>query len=223
MKPLIVIIVVALIAVSGFVFMRHQKTSDTFADWNGVIRGVLAGGQGLVIEPASGGPLVEAYLAGGATASVTNGPVHIHGRQTGISCAYLATIFGRCHPEVEVTQLESLMRISSPAFEDGASIPVQYTCDGQGMPPPLTVSDVPADAVSLKLVVTDPDAPQGTFTHWVVEDIAPTTASISGPGYKPPCPPSGTHRYIFTLTALDADGATIATAQLTGIYAHSRP
>lgn len=117
------------------------------------------------------------------------------------------------------------MEIRSSAFPDGGMIPKQYTCDGQNVSPPLEWTGVPAEAKSLVLIVDDPDAPQGTFTHWVVFNL-PATAkglpesvgqgAIEGAGrqgrndfkksaYGGPCPPSGVHRYFFKLYALGAE------------------
>jgi len=114
---------------------------------------------------------------------------------------------------------ETNMTISSPAFEANGPIPRQYTCDGQNINPPLKFGGLPADAKSLALIVDDPDAPNGTFVHWVVADIpagttmvnehdplAQATAGRNGSGktgYTGPCPPSGTHHYHFKLFALD--------------------
>jgi Raf kinase inhibitor-like YbhB/YbcL family protein len=110
------------------------------------------------------------------------------------------------------------MNISSPAFGDGTSIPSKYTCDGANTSPPLAFSGVPAKAQSLVLIVDDPDAPGGTFDHWIAWNIPPNTTSVgegqspqgsSGrngfgkTGYGGPCPPSGEHRYQFKLYALD--------------------
>jgi hypothetical protein len=111
------------------------------------------------------------------------------------------------------------MLISTFAFEDGGIIPIKYTCDGDGVNPPLKFYSAPKEAKSLLLLVDDPDASGGTFTHWIVFNIDPTTTSIaegkapagategrstSGDiGYLGPCPPSGTHRYFFRLYALD--------------------
>lgn len=112
------------------------------------------------------------------------------------------------------------MKISSPAFENGQSIPQKYTCDGEGISPPLEFTEVPDGAESLVLIVDDPDAPAGLFTHWIVFNI-PANApgieegglpvdSIEGGnssaaiGYTPPCPPDGSHRYMFKLYALDS-------------------
>lgn len=114
------------------------------------------------------------------------------------------------------------MKISSPAFADGAPIPVEYTCDGENRSPHLTWDGVPRGARSLALIMDDPDAPRGTFTHWVLYDIpaevtklgpdvADGDVGVSGrnsfghPGYGGPCPPPGDrpHRYRFTLYALD--------------------
>lgn len=111
------------------------------------------------------------------------------------------------------------MKIQSPAFKNNQVIPTKYTCDGEGINPPLLFSDVPENTQSFALLVDDPDAPSGTFTHWIVWDISPNTSKVgenSVPneasqglsdagkiGYIGPCPPSGTHRYFFKLHALD--------------------
>lgn len=111
------------------------------------------------------------------------------------------------------------MRITSSAFEHNGSLPSLYTCDGKGVSPPLAIVDVPLDVQSLVLIVDDPDAPRGTFDHWVVWNIPPVIteitegASMDGDGivgrntaggnaYFPPCPPNGEHRYFFKLYAL---------------------
>jgi Raf kinase inhibitor-like YbhB/YbcL family protein len=110
------------------------------------------------------------------------------------------------------------MKITSSAFQEGANIPSKFTCDGSDASPPLQIADVPLGAKSLALIVDDPDAPSGLFTHWIVWNILPQTGAIgegSTPngvqgandfgksGYGGPCPPSGTHRYYFKIFALD--------------------
>jgi len=115
---------------------------------------------------------------------------------------------------------ETIMKIESPAFENNQPIPSKYTCDGEDINPPLKISDVPENAKSLVLIVDDPDAPFGAFTHWIVWNIDPKTSFIeenSVPdgaivgvndfgknSYGGPCPPSGTHHYHFKLYALDS-------------------
>lgn len=108
------------------------------------------------------------------------------------------------------------MEVTSVAFEEGGNIPAEYTCDGRDISPPLRLSDVPPEAVSLVLVMDDPDAPGGTWDHWVefnvpVTDDIPEAAGSPGTpgrnswgsfGYRGPCPPRGTHRYFFTVYAL---------------------
>jgi Raf kinase inhibitor-like YbhB/YbcL family protein len=117
------------------------------------------------------------------------------------------------------------LTISSRAFAAGEPIPVQYSCVGKGISPPLGWSDAPAGTKSFALIMDDPDAPMGTYVHWVIFNLpAPSTglpAAISGgakladgsvqgtnssgrTGYTGPCPPSGTHRYYFKLYALDS-------------------
>jgi Raf kinase inhibitor-like YbhB/YbcL family protein len=110
------------------------------------------------------------------------------------------------------------MRITSPAFEDGGTIPDQYSKEGGNERPPLRFEEVPSSAQSLALVVDDPDALQGTFTHWLAYNISPATREIGANSlvtiqqacndygqteYAGPRPPSGEHRYFFKLYALD--------------------
>jgi Raf kinase inhibitor-like YbhB/YbcL family protein len=110
--------------------------------------------------------------------------------------------------------------LTSPAFEEGGSIPEEFSCDGADISPPLEWAGVPEGTVELLLTTTDPDAPNGVFTHWTVYAIDPAAGSfpedgvpqgaLQGlndfrqPGYRGPCPPPGpAHRYVFTLAALD--------------------
>jgi Raf kinase inhibitor-like YbhB/YbcL family protein len=120
-------------------------------------------------------------------------------------------------------------QLTSSAFEDNAVIPSKYTCDGSDVNPPLSFKNVPSNAKSLVLTVSDPDAPMGRWSHWVIYNIPPGTQEITentSPGtegindfgknaYGGPCPPGHTpHHYIFHAYALDAlltvnEGATI--------------
>lgn len=116
------------------------------------------------------------------------------------------------------------MELKSQAFQAGNMIPPKYTCDGQDISPPLSWTDPPAGTVSFALISDDPDAPMGTWVHWVMWNIPassrafdenfPKTASLPNGtqqgttdfhrvGYGGPCPPSGIHRYYFKLYALD--------------------
>lgn len=109
------------------------------------------------------------------------------------------------------------MKLTSPVFQHQGGIPSKYTCDGDGVSPPLSISGIPENAKSLALVSDDPDAPVGTFVHWVAWNIPPDTAQIpenhkfqnegitdfGRKGWGSPCPPSGAHRYFFKLYALD--------------------
>jgi hypothetical protein len=117
------------------------------------------------------------------------------------------------------------MHLSSTSFQDGSQIPAKYTCSGEGLSPQLAWNAPPARTASLALIVTDPDAPQRTFTHWVLYDLPAGTRNLTegvpdmgrlpdgalqghndfgAIGYGGPCPPPGApHHYIFTLYALD--------------------
>lgn len=111
------------------------------------------------------------------------------------------------------------MRLTSPAFGQNEPIPAIHTCDGDDVLPSLIISGVPEDAVSLALIVDDPDAPGGSWIHWVVWNLPASATQLSaadlpetavqGPNdfgksaYGGPCPPSGAHRYFFKLYALD--------------------
>jgi Raf kinase inhibitor-like YbhB/YbcL family protein len=134
----------------------------------------------------------------------------------------LLGIFFWQKPKKEISLPETLpkiMKISSPAFENNSKIPEKYTCDGENINPPLKIEGVPKEAKSLVLSVDDPDAPMGTFLHWLVWNIPPETnfieenslpeGAVQGKNdfgkenYGGPCPPFGTHRYFFKLYALD--------------------
>lgn len=113
------------------------------------------------------------------------------------------------------------MTITSPAFKNNETIPTKYTCDGEKINPPLTFTDVSKTAKSLILIIEDPDAPMGTYTHLKMEGIDPAVVGFSEgqiADYIPPCPPSGTHHYHFILTALNDKGTTISKAELVGLY-----
>src|SRR5437879_3321340 len=112
------------------------------------------------------------------------------------------------------------MKITSSAFQQGASIPSKFTCDGGDTSPPLEIDEIPAEAKSLVLIVDDPDAPSGLFTHLIMWNIPAQKMSIGEgnlpkgvqgtndfgkSGYGGPCPPSGTHRYFFKIFALDRE------------------
>lgn len=120
------------------------------------------------------------------------------------------------HPERSVRK----MRFSSIAFADIGMMQPKYTADGEDIIPPLRISDVPEGAKSLVIIMDDPDAPGGVWDHWVLYSIPPEikeveegkepAGAVQGKnswgktGYRGPAPPSGTHRYIFKLYALDA-------------------
>jgi len=112
---------------------------------------------------------------------------------------------------------QSTLHLTSPDFPDQGNIPREFTCQGTDISPTLKIEGVPAGTRTLALIVDDPDAPGKIWVHWVVFNIPPATAEIKSgvnPGtqgrndfgtvkYGGPCPPSGTHRYMFKLYALD--------------------
>jgi len=117
------------------------------------------------------------------------------------------------------TATQGKLTITSSAFTDGGAIPPKYGCSGESISPPLAISGVPGGAKTLALIVTDPDAPGGTFTHWLAWNIPPVNTSLAAGqapggsegkngygknGYGPPCPPSGSHHYVFDVYGLDA-------------------
>ncbi len=113
------------------------------------------------------------------------------------------------------------LELTSPKFEDEGRIPVDYTCDGGGVSPPLVISGIPDEAVELVLLVDDPDAPSGDFVHWMVWKINPEVTEVAEglvprggfegmndfekAEYGGPCPPTGVHRYMFRLYAVDEE------------------
>jgi Raf kinase inhibitor-like YbhB/YbcL family protein len=180
--------------------------------------------------------------------------------------AALFLCFGACSksvpPQAEAppkpTQPSAQLKLISNAFKEGEGIPRQYTCDGINISPPLEWSGVPGTAKTVAIIADDPDAPSGTWVHWVlynvpadnigfVENVA-EGENLKGGGfqgkndfgkiaYGGPCPPRGTHRYLFKIYALDSElplkgGATkdellkameghiLVQGQLMGTYAH---
>ena len=105
--------------------------------------------------------------------------------------------------------------VTSSAFKEGELIPRRYTCDGANINPPLEINNMPEGTQSVAIIMDDPDAPSGTYTHWIVWNLPPdislpegkehTTSGINSSGkagYFGPCPPGGTHRYYFRVYAL---------------------
>ncbi len=130
------------------------------------------------------------------------------------------------------------IKVRSPAFDDGGAIPSRFSCVDDNVSPPLSWDGVPDDAVELALVVSDPDAPDGTFFHWVVVGIDARTRMIAegtvpegatqakgssdNPTYIGMCPPNGeTHEYAFTVHALDtaiaADASTLPASDVVAL------
>ncbi len=149
----------------------------------------------------------------------------------------LVLALGGCGPASDPEREESMaLELVSSAFGPGESIPVKYSCDGSDISPPLQWNAPPEGTQSFALISDDPDAPVGTWVHWVLYDLPAATRDLSEAlppdaalssgglhgengwkrlGYGGPCPPSGTHRYFFKLYALDSvlnlePGATAA-------------
>ncbi|MFQ6007488.1 MAG: YbhB/YbcL family Raf kinase inhibitor-like protein [Candidatus Zixiibacteriota bacterium] len=135
-----------------------------------------------------------------------------------------STTEAKIKEEVPKGEETMALTITSTAFQEGGIIPKQYTCDGADISPPLAWSGVPEGTKSLALISDDPDAPVGTWVHWVLFNIPPDTNKLPENvptdqtlsdgatngvndfgklGYGGPCPPSGTHRYYFKIYALD--------------------
>ena len=142
--------------------------------------------------------------------------VLLYGLLYGVVAAFAATVSS-------VGLVAADLKISSPAFADRGKMPAKYSCDGEGLNPPLTFSNVPPKAQSLALIVEDPDIPEqfkaqipsGVFDHWLIWDIAADSKGFAEggekgginaggrPGFFPACPPDKSHRYFFKLFALD--------------------
>ena len=142
------------------------------------------------------------------------------------------------------------MKLSSPSFENNGVIPEKFSCRGDDVSPELLIEGIPDNTKALALLVVDPDAPSGAWTHWIVYNIplvsripeasAPGEMGLNSSGkasYDGPCPPSGVHHYIFKIFALDAklkfeklpdrkafekaiEGHIIEKSELTGLFAH---
>jgi Raf kinase inhibitor-like YbhB/YbcL family protein len=138
-------------------------------------------------------------------------------------CTSVFVVFSAVAAVAGVGLMAADLKISSPAFADKGQMPAKYSCDGEGVNPPLTFSNVPPGTQSLALIVEDPDIPaqfkaqipSGVFDHWMIWDIAADSKGFAEggetrginaagqPGFFPACPPDKAHRYFFKLFALD--------------------
>ena len=146
------------------------------------------------------------------------------------------------------TLLKGVLTVTSPSFKEGGTIPSKFTCEGENINPALHIEGIPAGTKFLALLMDDPDAPDGTFDHWVIWNVTPSSEipehynqGIEGnngtgkTGYTGPCPPSGNHRYYFKVYALDTklelkkgaskqtvektmEGHVLASGELMGTY-----
>lgn len=133
----------------------------------------------------------------------------------------LFTALGALPPAALATKAPkpARLQLTSPAFANRETIPTRFTCDGKDLSPPLNFGNIPTGTKSLALIVDDPDAPAGTWVHWLVWNIPPRTRHLAESSLPPeakqgvndwrrneyggPCPPAGRHRYVFRLYALD--------------------
>src|SRR5712671_5190520 len=151
-----------------------------------------------------------------------------------MSCAFSVLFMGCANrqpiaqpPAANIPKADKAeITLTSVAFKEGQSIPRTYTCDGVNISPPLEWTGVPKTATTLAIIVDDPDAPAGTWVHWVLYNLpadnigvvenVPASENLKAGGfqgkndfgkfgYGGPCPPSGTHRYVFKIYALDVD------------------
>ena len=145
----------------------------------------------------------------GGTGSGSRPPASTSGSQGPPTAASVSPVTTPASP--------AALTVRSPSFTNGAAIPARFSCRGGNTPPPLTWTGLPSGTASIALVMDDPDATGGTYTHWVVFNLPATAGGIIGghlpPGaaqaqnsggqaaYLGPCPPSGTHQYRFTVYA----------------------
>ena len=149
------------------------------------------------------------------------------GKKIVLLCAFFLIFYGMALSNSKATGGDTMeIQVQSSAFKEGEMIPKKYTCDSADVSPPLSWDAVPEGAQSLALISDDPDAPMGTWVHWVLYDLPPLTRELpenippqkilkNGSkqgtndfrkiGYGGPCPPGGTHRYYFKLYALDKE------------------
>ena len=143
----------------------------------------------------------------------------------GLILVILVYFGSACKPTTSETvngsESSGSIQVSSSAFADGEMIPTKYTCDGENLSPPLIWSGIPQGAKSVALIMDDPDAPAGTWVHWVLYDLSADLDGLdegvrgigvdgvnswNNTGYGGPCPPAGNpHRYFFKLYALDTE------------------
>jgi Raf kinase inhibitor-like YbhB/YbcL family protein len=132
----------------------------------------------------------------------------------------MSTACAQVSPVQTPVEGSPMINLTSPAFPEGGTIPRKFTCDGENVSPELLWTSLPSETQSISIIVDDPDAPAGTWVHWVLFDIPPQISSLTEGyrgagvngvndfrklGYNGPCPPKGSgHRYFFKLYALDS-------------------
>ena len=203
----------------------------------------------LLLAGCGGGDAEEATSTSAAAAAAVAGTTTMAAAETTTTAAAETTTTAAAET-TNTGATGDVMELTSDAFGHETTIPTKYSCDGDDVSPALTISGIPDGATTLALVLDDPDAPNGTWDHWVaynisvvdeiVEDVGSLgtagTNSWGTTGYGGPCPPSGSHRYFFTVYALDAEleldegadkatllaaieGHVLAEATLMGTYA----
>ncbi len=148
-----------------------------------------------------------------------------------LTLALIIVVLTACQAPAVDTSNATPFKLSSPAFQDSGLISQKFTCQGNNVSPELDWSEAPANTKSFVLIAEDPDAPGGTFTHWVLFDIPADTKQLaegaspigvsgangmSQAAYMGPCPPNGIHRYYFRLYALDVPSLNLKTGAARG-------
>lgn len=192
----------------------RRRFSTTWLLWS-----VLVLATGLLAACSSEGPATDRPTSAEESPTPTESPEQATGSAPATEAATMS-------PAETMGGAGMEFSLSSTAFEHETAIPERYTCDAEDLSPELSWSGVPDGTMSLALVMDDPDAPAGTWVHWVLFNIPASVVRLdesvpddeqlpSGAvhgqnswgdlGYGGPCPPSGTHRYFFKLYALDAN------------------
>jgi len=230
-----------------------STSEEKKADRRGFLR-YLAGGVAVAAAAAAGYYVLTPQHPSGVTTAATTA------QTTALPTSVMpTTTLSQATVSSSATEIKAGLTVTSQAFGDGERIPPKHTCDGENISPPISWSGAPKETRSYALIMDDVDAPAGTFTHWVIFNVPATETGLEEDvpalgtlpngatqgkntagriGYTGPCPPSGTHRYVFRLFAIDTlmnlqpgrtkeemmkamDGHILAEAQFTGLYSRA--